>query len=117
MGITDHNDEGVIKIVAAALGSSHTALVSSDGRLWLFGEGAAIAGGDVTRFDDVRGSGDGAGGLKESGGLLRRSQADKSGLDPVTVRAMTQRLSRRLHFTLHTLSLPPELVLYLEWSI
>lgn len=73
-------------IVAAAGGFSHTALVTSDGRMYLFGEGAAVAGGDLAALEGKGGGVDG-GRLREAGGLVRRRRSGEEGerVDPVAV--------------------------------
>lgn len=76
-------------IVAAAAGFSHTAFITDEGKLCLFGEGAAVAGGDLARLEATAGEGGGGGGvglgLREGGGLVRRSE-QQEGPDPLTVR-------------------------------
>lgn len=80
---------GGVTIVAAAAGFSHTALVTDEGKLCLFGEGAAVAGGDLSRLEGtIEGEGSAVGlglGLREGGGLVRRSEQE-GGLDPLMVR-------------------------------
>lgn len=74
-------------IVAAAAGFSHTVLVTGDGRMYLFGEGAAVAGGDLAALE-ARGGGVDGGRLREAGGLVRRRPSAEEGgerVDPVTV--------------------------------
>jgi len=82
---------GGVKVVAAAGGFNHTALVTGDGKMYLFGEGAAVAGGDLHGLEGRGGGGVGAE-LREAGGLVRRrrpeeegGEGDKDGLDPVAV--------------------------------
>eukprot|EP00752_Nemacystus_decipiens_P007119 g6377.t1 len=65
-------------IVAAAGGFSHTVLVTSDGRMYLFGEGAAVAGGDFAALEARGGAIDG-GRLKEAEGLVRRRPSTEGG--------------------------------------
>eukprot|EP00903_Cladosiphon_okamuranus_P005884 g5820.t1 len=74
-------------IVAAAGGFSHTVLVTSDGRMYLFGEGAAVVGGDLAA-QEGNGGGVNGGRLREAGGLVRRHRSgeEEAGerVDPVT---------------------------------
>lgn len=86
-GHSDPSGGGGVNIVAAAGGFSHTALVTSDGRMYLFGEGAAVAGGDLAALE-AKGGGVDGGQLREAGGLVRRRRSGEEGeerLDPVAV--------------------------------
>ncbi|CAN0090766.1 unnamed protein product [Ectocarpus fasciculatus] len=78
---------GRVKVVAAACGFSHTALVTEDGRVYLFGEGAAVAGGDLQALEGGKGGVVEAARLREAGGLVRRQRSegeeDRGGLDAV----------------------------------
>ncbi|CAN0133254.1 unnamed protein product [Ectocarpus sp. 4 AP-2014] len=78
---------GRVKVVAAACGFSHTALVTEDGRMYLFGEGAAVAGGDLQALEGENGGVAEGAGLREAGGLVRRRRSeggeDHGGLDAV----------------------------------
>lgn len=81
-----------VRIVKAAAGLSHTALVTNAGRLFLFGEGAVVAGGDPTTLERVVGGevgetsdkgkkgrgGEGGGGGGEAG-LVKRGDGDDDG--------------------------------------
>lgn len=69
-----------VRIVAAAAGFCHTAFVTDEGRLYLFGEGAAVAGGDLSVLEGRVN----ATGLRESEGLVRRPE-DEGGVDPLAV--------------------------------
>lgn len=83
---------GGVKVVAAAGGFRHTVLLTDDGKMYLFGEGAAVAGGDLPGLEGRGGGGVGAE-LRESGGLVRRRRPEeegeggggRGGLDPVAV--------------------------------
>ncbi|CAM9331727.1 unnamed protein product [Ectocarpus sp. 12 AP-2014] len=78
---------GGVKVVAATCGISHTALVTEDGRMYLFGEGAAVAGGDLQALEGENGGVVEGAGLREAGGLVRRRRLeggeDHGGLDAV----------------------------------
>ncbi|CAM9808914.1 unnamed protein product [Ectocarpus sp. 6 AP-2014] len=78
---------GRVKVVAAACGFSHTALVTEDGRMYLLGEGAALAGGDLQALEGENGGALEGTGLREAGGLVRRMCSkggeDHGGLDAV----------------------------------
>ncbi|CAM9411965.1 unnamed protein product [Ectocarpus sp. 13 AM-2016] len=67
---------GGVKVVAAACGFSHTALVTEDGRMYLFGEGAAVAGGDLQALEGENGGAFEGAGLREAGGLVRRRRSE-----------------------------------------
>ncbi|CAM9859255.1 unnamed protein product [Scytosiphon promiscuus] len=67
---------GGAKIVAAAAGFRHTVLVTHDGRMYLFGEGSAVAGGDLSALE-----GKGAAALRDSGGLVRHQRSEEQGKD------------------------------------
>ncbi|CAM9707142.1 unnamed protein product [Laminaria digitata] len=84
------NEEGVrgaeggggrgARIVAATAGFSCTVFVTDDGRMFVCGEGAAVAGGDLATLEEkvdgtrLR--------LREGGGLVRSSK-EKAGIDPL----------------------------------
>lgn len=73
---------GGVRIVAAAAGSSHTVLVTAQGRICIFGEGAAVCGGDVSVLETGV---DGVDmGLTAGGGLVHGSR-EEGGLDPLLV--------------------------------
>lgn len=63
--------------------------MSEDGRFWVFGEGTAVAGGDLNSLTGKIGS-NGAR-LKENGVLVRQSEQDEGGLDLVAVSTEKER--------------------------
>lgn len=74
-------EEGVTaRVVAATAGFSCTVFVTDDGRMFLCGEGAAVAGGDLATLEEnVEGTK-----LREIGGLVRSSKGTE-GIDPLVV--------------------------------
>lgn len=95
--VTDPSALGGFDIAAAAGGFSHTVLVTGDGRMYVFGEGAAVAGGDLATLEGKGASVDG-GRLREAGGLVRgRQLGEEVGgerPDPVAVSGGAQRARR-----------------------
>lgn len=69
---------GGAKVVAASGGFRHTVLVTNDGRIYVFGEGSAVAGGDLSALE-----GKGGAALREAGGLVRRRRSEQRGREYV----------------------------------
>lgn len=63
--------------------------MSEDGKLWLFGEGTAVAGGDLDSLAGRIGSDRAR--LKENGVLVRQSEQDEGELDLVAVSTEKER--------------------------
>lgn len=72
----DYIQGGGVHVVAAAAGQSHTILLTADGRIFVFGEGAAVSGADPATLESVvRPTGEGEGGAGEGRrGLVKRSE-------------------------------------------
>ncbi|CAM9453734.1 unnamed protein product [Sphacelaria rigidula] len=77
-------------IVAAAAGRSHTILMTAEGRMFVFGEGAAVAGASPSTLNSVLGvegketGGGAAGGDDGVRGLVKRS-AEEGAEDPLEI--------------------------------
>lgn len=76
--------------MAAAAGRSHTILMTAEGRMFVFGEGAAVAGASPSTLNSVLGvegketGGGAAGGDDGVRGLVKRS-AEEGAEDPLEV--------------------------------
>lgn len=92
-GVRGTEGGGTARVVAATAGFSCTVFMTDDGRMFLCGEGAAVAGGDLTTLEEkVEGTK-----LREGGGLVRSSK-EKGGIYPLVVSRESGSLFRAVSF-------------------